>query len=165
MEDRTVTISALSKTYSVTGWRVGWAVAEPTLMDGIRPVHDFLTVAAAAPLQIAGITALGLPDDYYATTLAEYDERRATMMRILDETGFVAQPPAGAYYVMADISHLAFDDDVIAATSLVEKIGVATVPGSSFFSDPANGRHLLRFAFCKKLETLEAAGERLRSLI
>ena len=86
------------------------------------------------------------------------------MMRILDETGFVAQPPAGAYYVMADISHLGFDDDVMAATSLVEKIGVATVPGSSFFSDPANGRHLLRFAFCKKLETLEAAGERLRML-
>jgi aminotransferase len=164
MEDRTVTISALSKTYSVTGWRVGWAVAAPALMDGIRPVHDFLTVAAAAPLQIAGITALGLADDYYSTTLAEYAERRAAMMRILDETGFVAQAPAGAYYVMADISHLGFDDDVTAATSLVEKIGVATVPGSSFFSDPVNGRHLLRFAFCKKLETLEAAGERLRSL-
>ena len=128
MEDRTVTISALSKTYSVTGWRVGWAVAAPALMDGIRPVHDFLTVAAAAPLQIAGITALGLPDDYYSTSLADYHDRRATMMRILDETGFIAQPPAGAYYVMADISHLGFDDDVIAATSMVEKIGVATVP-------------------------------------
>ncbi len=93
MEDRTVTISALSKTYAVTGWRVGWAIAAPALMDGIRPVHDFLTVAAPAPLQIAGITALGLPDDYYSKTVAEYDERRATMMRILGETGFVAQPP------------------------------------------------------------------------
>jgi aminotransferase len=165
MEDRTVTISALSKTYSVTGWRVGWAVAAPALMDGIRPVHDFLTVAAAAPLQIAGITALALPDDYYVTQRAEYDERRTTMMRILDETGLVAQPPAGAYYVMADISHLGYEDDVAAATSLVEEIGVATVPGSSFFADPANGRHLLRFAFCKKLETLEAAGERLRQLL
>ena len=165
MEDRTVTISALSKTYSVTGWRVGWAVAAPALMDGIRPVHDFLTVAAAAPLQIAGIAALALPGDYYVTQRAEYDERRTTMMRILDETGFVARPPAGAYYVMADISHLGYVDDVAAATSLVEGIGVATVPGSSFFADPANGGHLLRFAFCKKLETLEAAGERLRSLV
>jgi aminotransferase len=134
-------------------------------MDGIRPVHDFLTVAAAAPLQIAGITALALPDDYYVTQRAEYDERRTTMMRILDETGLVAQAPAGAYYVMADISRLGYEDDVAAATGLVEGIGVATVPGSSFFADPANGAHLLRFAFCKKLETLEAAGERLRSLV
>ncbi|MGZ5297669.1 MAG: aminotransferase class I/II-fold pyridoxal phosphate-dependent enzyme [Actinomycetota bacterium] len=164
MEDRTVTISALSKTYAVTGWRVGWAIAAPALMDGIRPVHDFLTVAAPAPMQVAGITALGLPDSYYSEALVEYDERRATMMRILGESGFVAQPPAGAYYVMADISHLGFEDDVTAARSLVEGIGVATVPGSSFFSDPSNGRHLLRFAFCKRLETLEAAGERLRSL-
>ena len=110
MEDRTVTISALSKTYSVTGWRVGWAVAAPALMDGIRPVHDFLTVAAAAPLQIAGITALGLPDDYYVdATWPSTTNDATTMMRILDETGFVAQPPAGAYYVMADISHLGFD--------------------------------------------------------
>ena len=164
MEDRTVTISALSKTYAVTGWRVGWAVAAPALMDGIRPVHDFLTVAAPAPLQIAGITALNLPEDYYSTSLAEYDERRTTMMRILDETGFVAQPPAGAYYVVADISHLRYEDDVSAARSLVQEVGVGTVPGSSFFADPANGKHLLRFAFCKKLETLEAAGERLRTL-
>ena len=164
MEDRTVTISALSKTYSVTGWRVGWAVAAPALMDGIRPVHDFLTVAAPAPLQIAGITALGLPDSYYSDTVAAYDERRTTMMRILAGAGFVARPPAGAYYVMADISHLAYEDDVAAARDLVERIGVATVPGSSFFSNPADGAHLLRFAFCKQLETLEAAGERLRSL-
>ncbi len=165
MEDRTVTISALSKTYSVTGWRVGWAVAAPALMDGIRPVHDFLTVAAPAPLQMAGITALGLPSSYYAEALAEYAQRRDSMMRILHESGFVAEPPAGAYYVMADISHLGFADDTVAARSLVEGIGVATVPGSSFFSDPVNGRHLLRFAFCKRLETLEAAGERLRTLV
>jgi aspartate/methionine/tyrosine aminotransferase len=165
MEDRTVTISALSKTYAVTGWRVGWAIAAPALMDGIRTVHDFLTVAAPAPLQVAGITALGLPSDYYSKIVAEYDERRATMMRILGENGFVAQPPAGAYYVMADISHLGFEEDVTAATSLVEGIGVATVPGSSFFADPVKGKHLLRFAFCKKLETLEAAGERLRRLV
>ncbi|MGH2595987.1 MAG: pyridoxal phosphate-dependent aminotransferase [Actinomycetota bacterium] len=165
MEDRTVTISALSKTYAVTGWRVGWAIAAPALMDGIRAVHDFLTVAAPAPLQVAGIAALGLPGGYYATVVREYYERRGTMMRILEETGFVAQPPAGAYYVMADISHLKYADDVAAAHDLVERVGVATVPGSSFFSDPSNGAHLLRFAFCKKLETLEAAGDRLRALV
>jgi aminotransferase len=164
MEDRAVTISALSKTYAVTGWRVGWAIAAPALMDGIRPVHDFLTVAAPAPLQVAGVTAFGLADDYYVRLVREYDERRGTMMKILDGAGFVARSPAGAYYVMADISHLGYADDVSAARDLVERIGVATVPGSSFFSDPAHGAHLLRFAFCKKLETLEAAGERLRAL-
>jgi aspartate/methionine/tyrosine aminotransferase len=162
MEDRTVTISALSKTYSVTGWRVGWAIAAPPLMDGIRVVHDFLTVAAPAPLQVAGVTALGLPDDYYAEVVLEYHERRETLMKILADVGFEAAPPQGAYYVMADISRLGFADDVAAAHDLVERVGVATVPGSSFFSDPANGAHLLRFAFCKKLETLEAAGDRLR---
>jgi aminotransferase len=165
MAERTVTIGALSKTYSVTGWRVGWAIAPPSLMAGIRPVHDFLTVAAAAPLQIAGITALALPDAYIDRTAAEYAERRTLMLSILAETGFeVASPPAGAYYVMADCSHLGLGDDVATARHLVEEVGVATVPGSSFFSRPRNGSHLLRFAFCKRLETLEAAGERLRSL-
>jgi aminotransferase len=165
MADRTVTIGALSKTYSVTGWRVGWAIAPPSLMAGIRPVHDFLTVAAAAPLQIAGVTALALPDAYIERTAAEYAERRTLMLSILAETGFVvASPPAGAYYVMADCSHLGLGDDVATARHLVEQVGVATVPGSSFFSRPQDGSHLLRFAFCKRLETLEAAGERLRSL-
>ena len=165
MAERTVTIGALSKTYSVTGWRVGWAIAPPSLMAGIRPVHDFLTVAAAAPLQIAGVTALALPDAYIERTAAEYAERRTLMLSILAETGFeVASPPAGAYYVMADCSHLGLGDDVATARHLVEEVGVATVPGSSFFSRPQDGSHLLRFAFCKRLETLEAAGERLRSL-
>jgi aminotransferase len=164
MEDRTVTISALSKTYSVTGWRVGWAIAPPLLMDAVRPVHDFLTVAAPAPLQVAGVTALGLPDSYYQRVVAEYEERRALLMGILSETGFQASPPRGAYYVMADISHLDYPDDVAAAHDLVERIGVGTIPGSSFFSDPRLGAHLLRFTFCKKLETLVAAGERLATL-
>jgi aminotransferase len=164
MRDRTITISALSKTYAVTGWRVGWAIASPSLMAGIRTVHDFLTVAAAAPLQHAGVTALGLPVSYYERTLAEYDERRALMMSVLAETGFAASPPSGAYYVMADISHLGLGSDVETAMHLVERGGVAVVPGSSFFSDPELGRHLVRFAFCKRLETLEAAAERLRLL-
>jgi len=164
MEGRTVTVSALSKTYAVTGWRVGWAVASPPLMDGIRPVHDFLTVAAPGPFQIAGIAALSLPDDYYRRMIEDYEDRRRVMLRILDEAGFVATPPAGAYYVMADVSRLGYEHDVAAAHDLVDRVGVATVPGSSFFSDPVNGAHLLRFAFCKKLETLEAAGERLRVL-
>ncbi len=165
MRDRTVTISALSKTYSVTGWRVGWALAPTTLMTGIRTVHDFLTVAAAAPLQVAGITALEMPDTYHGRTLARYVERRELMLSILDETGFaVATPPAGAYYVMADCSHLGLGDDVATARRLVEEFGVATVPGSSFCSVPEDGARLLRFAFCKRLETLEAAGDRLRSL-
>jgi aspartate/methionine/tyrosine aminotransferase len=165
MGDRTITISALSKTYSVTGWRVGWAIAAPALMAGIRPVHDFLTVAAAAPLQVAGITALDLPATYHEEMRADYAERRDVMLQVLAECGFeVASPPAGAYYVMADCSHLGLGDDVATARHLVEKIGVAAVPGSSFVEDPADGAHLLRFAFCKKIETLERAGERLRAL-
>ncbi|HEY7477111.1 MAG TPA: aminotransferase class I/II-fold pyridoxal phosphate-dependent enzyme [Actinomycetota bacterium] len=164
MRERTVTISALSKTYSVTGWRVGWAIASEPLMRGIRPTHDFLTVAAAAPLQIAGITALGLPADYYARIAKEYEERRVAMMGILDELGLEAAAPEGAYYVMADISSLGFGDDVAAARYLVEVAGVASVPGSSFVSRHEDGEHLLRFAFCKTLATLDEAADRLRRL-
>src|SRR5262249_47628977 len=154
MEDRAVTIGALSKTYSVTGWRVGWALASRDLMDGIRKVHDFLTVAAATPLQVAGATALAFPDTYYRDMAKDYAERRDLMMRILDDCGFKADHPKGAYYVMADVSRLELGDDVATAHHLVEHAQVATVPGSSFFSDPSHGAHLLRFAFCKRLETL-----------
>jgi aminotransferase len=164
LEDRTVTISALSKTYAVTGWRVGWVVAPDALTGGIRGMHDFLTVAAAAPLQEAGAVALAMPEEFYVRTAEEYRERRDLMMKILDETGFRADPPQGAYYVMADCSHLGIGDDVAVAKHLVEEVGVAVVPGSSFFADPGDGAHLVRFAFPKKLETLEAAGERLRTL-
>ncbi len=164
MRERTVTISALSKTYSVTGWRVGWAVAPEPLMRGIRATHDFLTVAAPTPLQVAGVEALGLPRSLLAASAAEYAERRERMLRILAEAGFAARPPDGAYYVMADVASLGFEDDVAAARYLVEVAGVAAVPGSSFFSKPALGAHLLRFAFCKRLETLDAARERLRGL-
>jgi aspartate/methionine/tyrosine aminotransferase len=162
LEDRTVTISALSKTYAVTGWRVGWVVAPEILTNAIRGMHDFLTVAAAAPLQEAGATALALPPDFYTRTAEEYAERRDVLLKILGDSGFAASPPEGAYYVMADCSHLGRSDDVAVARHLVEDVGVAVVPGSSFFSDRAHGAHLVRFAFPKKLETLEAAGDRLR---
>jgi aminotransferase len=164
MRERTITISALSKSYSLTGWRVGWAIADEPLMSGIRATHDFLTVAAPAPLQIAGIAALDLPPTYYERMREDYAARRALMLKVLADAGFMAERPEGAYYVMADISGLGFGDDVEAAHHLVEHVGVATVPGSSFVSRPELGRHLVRFAFCKKLETLEAAGERLLGL-
>jgi aspartate/methionine/tyrosine aminotransferase len=164
LEDRTVTISALSKTYAVTGWRVGWVVAPTQLSRGIRTVHDFLTVAAAAPLQEAGEVALSFPEEYYRRTADEYRERRDLWIDTLREVGFGVEPPAGAYYVMADISGFAFPDDVRFSRHLAEDVGVAVVPGSSFYAPPEKGAQLVRFAFCKKLETLKEAGERLRGL-
>jgi len=164
MEDRTVTINALSKTYSVTGWRVGWTTASPELTDGIRKVHDFLTVGAAAPLQEAGAVAMELPDAYYVALAEAYLERRDLMLGILEGAGFKTYKPYGAYYIMTDISGLGFDDDVTAARHLTKEVGVASVPGSSFYSKPELGRTKLRFSFCKKLETLRAAGERLNGV-
>ena len=133
-------------------------------LRGIRSVHDFLTVAAPAPLQEAGETALGLPEEYYRRTADEYRGAEDLWIETLRETGFGVEPPAGAYYVMADIAGFGFPDDVRFARHMVEDVGVAVVPGSSFFSRPELGAHLVRFAFCKKLETLKEAGERLRSL-
>jgi aspartate/methionine/tyrosine aminotransferase len=164
MEDRTVTVNALSKTYSVTGWRVGWVIAPPSLIDGIRKVHDFLTVGAPTPLQHAGVTALQLPDTYYETMTREYEERRAVMLDILEETALRPSIPKGAYYVMTDVSRLGFRDDVEVARAMVESVGVATVPGSSFFSDPSLGRSIVRFSFSKRLDTLREAGDRLRRM-
>jgi len=164
MEDRTILINAMSKTYSVTGWRVGWCISSPELTSGIRKVHDFLTVGAAAPLQEAGVVALNLPDAYYKALGDEYLERRDLMLNILEGAGFKTYKPYGAYYIMTDCSSLGYDDDVTAARSLTETIGVASVPGSSFYKEPELGRTKLRFSFCKKLDTLRAAGERLSRL-
>lgn len=164
MRERTVAINALSKTYSVTGWRVGWVIAEPGLTGGIRKVHDFLTVGAAAPLQEAGAVAMTLPTSYYDTLAADYQERRDMLVDVLDEVGLKTFTPLGAYYVMAGISGLTEEDDVSFAERLAREVRVAVVPGSSFYSRPELGRDKIRFAFAKKLPTLEAAASRLRQL-
>ncbi len=164
MRERTVTINSLSKTYSLTGWRVGWALAPPVLSDAIRKVHDFLTVGAAAPLQEAGVVALGLPDDYYRQLSVDYRTRRDILLPALEEAGFSCYKPNGAYYVMTDISRFGFPDDVSFSRHLIEKIGVAVVPGSSFYHRPEGGAQKVRFTFCKREETLRAAADKLAAL-
>ncbi|MBI3668407.1 MAG: aminotransferase class I/II-fold pyridoxal phosphate-dependent enzyme [Acidobacteria bacterium] len=164
MRERTITINGMSKTYSVTGWRVGWAIAAPETTAAIRKVHDFLTVGAAAPLQHAGALALRLPDSYYQKLAAGYVARRDRTLGILEQAGFQCFKPAGAYYIMTDVSAFGFRDDMAFARYLVEEIGVAVVPGSSFYDNPADGSRQVRFTFCKTDQTLDAAGERLARL-
>ncbi|HMB67948.1 MAG TPA: aminotransferase class I/II-fold pyridoxal phosphate-dependent enzyme [bacterium] len=161
MEELSVTINALSKTYSVTGWRVGWAIACAELTDAIRKVHDFATVGAAAPLQEAGARALAMPDDYYTGMADRYRRKRDRMVDALRSAGFGVFPPRGAYYVMTDISPFGFDTDTDFARFLVAEVGVAAVPGSSFYVKAADGHRRLRFNFCKRDATLDAAIERL----
>jgi aminotransferase len=166
MAERTITISGASKTYSVTGWRVGWLIAPPELTAGIRKVHDFLTVGAAHPLQVAVASALTFPPAFYDALLEEYRERRDAMVSGLVAAGFDPIPPDGAYYVMAGIEGFGFSDDVAFAHHLIDTVGVATVPASSFFHDPALGRGQVRFSFPKRMETIEkglAALEGLRT--
>ncbi len=160
MSERTVTINSMSKTFSVTGWRVGWAIAPPSLATGIRKVHDFLTVGAPAPLQEAAAFALRLGDDYYRALAAHYAARRDRVLAMLERTGFRCYRPAGAYYIMTDISAFGFDDDVEFTKYLVQEIGVAGVPGSSFYRESSRGRTQLRFCFCKRDETLDEAERR-----
>jgi aspartate/methionine/tyrosine aminotransferase len=164
MRDRCVTINGLSKTYSVTGWRVGWAVASPPLTGAIRKVHDFLTVGAAAPLQEAGAVALSLPQQYYEELAAAYLARRDRLLAALRQAGFRAFTPRGAYYIMTDISAFGFPDDIQFTNYLVKEIGVAPVPGSSFYSNPRDGARQVRFAFCKRDATLDDAARRLLRL-
>jgi aminotransferase len=164
MRERTITINALSKTYSVTGWRVGWALAPAEVTAAIRKVHDFLTVGAAAPLQEAGALALQFPAEYYTRLATDYAARRERLLGILEGAGFRCFRPRGAYYIMTDIAAFGFADDVSFAKYLVTEIGVAAVPGSSFYRDAADGRTQLRFTFCKTEKTFQAAAERLARL-
>jgi aspartate/methionine/tyrosine aminotransferase len=165
MRDRTITISGLSKTFSCTGWRLGYAIAPPAMTSAIRKVHDFLTVGAPAPLQAAGAMALAFDADYFNHLAQAYRERRDILSIALSAAGFRFTVPAGAYYILADFSQLSQkEDDVTFATRLTRDIGVASVPGSSFYHDKALGARMVRFAFCKRRETLEAAAERLATL-
>ena len=164
MRERTVTINGLSKSYSVTGWRVGWTVAPEPITNAIRKVHDFLTVGAPAPLQEAGTTALDLPSSYYLKLAEGYRTRRDHLLPALAKAGFKCFRPRGAYYVMTDISAFGFSDDVAFAQHLVKNIGVAAVPGSSFYNEARDGAKQLRFAFCKRDQTLEEAIRRLQTL-
>jgi aspartate/methionine/tyrosine aminotransferase len=161
MRNQTITINSVSKTYSLTGWRVGWAIASPEITASIRKVHDFLTVGAAHPLQEAAAVALRLGAEYYRRLAEDYGARRDYFCGILPED-FRVYRPTGAYYVMTDVAAFGFSDDVSFSRHLVEKAGVATVPGSAFYSRPELGRIQIRFCFPKKMETLEQAAERLR---
>jgi aspartate/methionine/tyrosine aminotransferase len=173
MRDRTIVINGMSKTYSVTGWRVGWALAPPDATQSIRKVHDFLTVGAAAPLQQAGSLALKLPQAYYDNLAATYEKKRARLLKILEHAGFIVYKPRGAYYIMTNTSRLTVPQkyrnagesaDVSFARYLVEEIGVACVPGSSFYNDANDGATQVRFTYCKKEETLAAAEVRFSKL-
>lgn len=167
MRERTVIINSMSKTYSVTGWRVGYAIAPPEITGAIRKVHDFLTVGAAAPLQAAGALALRSPREYYAKLQTDYAQRRDFLLSALEAAGFRTFAPDGAYYIMTDIEHFNFKSDIEFTRHLIQEIGVACVPGSSFYNDASTegrGAQQVRFCFCKKDETLHAAAERLRRL-
>ena len=164
MQERSVTIGGMSKTYSVTGWRIGTILAPPHLTHTFRQVHDYVSIGAAAPLQAAGAVAYRLPRSYYATLQADYQARRDHFCSALLALGFGLKPPQGAYYVMARFDAFGFDDDVQFCQHLVREIGVATVPGSSFFIDKEFGHPFVRFCFCKRDETLNAAIGRLEKI-
>ncbi len=164
MRERTVVVNSLSKTYSVTGWRVGYCIAPPDITGAIRKVHDFLTVGSANPLQHAGAYAMSLPPSYYDDLQKDYQKRRDFIIPVLQNAGFACDYPEGAYYVMADISGFGFENDIEFTKHLIREVGVAVVPGSSFYENRSMGSQMVRFCFCKKDETLEAAAEKFTKL-
>ena len=168
MAERTITISGISKSYSVTGWRVGYAVAPADISVGIRRAHDFVTVGAPHPLQEAAVTALRLPEPYYVYLRESYQARRDLLWRYIESAGFVAWKPQGAYYILTDVAHfmkqVGVEDDTAFAMYLIKEIGVATVPGSSFYAHRELGRTKIRFCFPKTDDMLQDAGERLQKL-
>jgi N-succinyldiaminopimelate aminotransferase len=165
MRDRTVTISSFGKTFSLTGWKIGWAAAPPPLTAAVRAAHQFVTFATATPLQhAAAATIAGAPEGYYAELLASYRQRRDYLARELTAIGFDVRPAAGTYFLCAGFRRFSAEDDITFAKSLVTGVGVAVVPPSSFYDHPEHGRDWVRFAFCKRMETLEAAVARLRKL-
>ena len=164
MRERTVVVNSLSKTYSVTGWRVGYCIAPQEITHAIRKVHDFLTVGAANPLQHAGAYAMSLPPSYYEELRREYQRKRDFIVPVLRDAGFKCDTPEGAYYVMTDISEFGFPNDIEFTKHLIREIGVAVVPGSSFYENRDMGSQMVRFCFCKLDETLEAAAENLQKL-
>jgi aspartate/methionine/tyrosine aminotransferase len=165
MRDRTILVNSMSKTYSVTGWRVGWVLASPHLTGSIRKVHDFLTVGAAAPLQQAGVTALQFGEEYYRELSEGYSAKRDHLLKSLSDAGLSCIAPNGAYYIMAGIPRPRFSSDLEFTTHLIEKVGVACVPGSSFYATGSGGSHQIRFCFCKKYETLDVARRQLLLLV
>jgi len=164
MAERTVTISGMSKTFSVTGWRLGYCIAPEEITTGIRRAHDFLTVGAPHPLQIAAVAALELPDSYYEKLTTDYTRRRSILLPYLRDAGFKFTEPRGAYYVMTDISAFGAESDTAFVQKLIQEIGVAGVPGSSFYRPASDGRQKVRFMWAKKDQTLHDAGERLLRL-
>ena len=163
MFERTIACSSLSKTYAITGWRLGYVIAAPEIIQGVRKVHDFLSVGAPHPLQIAAVTALNFPDTYYQELIDAYGRRRDLFLKYLDQTGLPYFKPEGAYYVLVDISQFGYADDTEFCIWMAKEIGVAAVPGSSFYREPVN--HLIRLNFAKQERTLVAAGKRLLKLV
>ena len=164
MYERTVTLSSLGKSFSLTGWKVGWAIAPPGLTAGVRAAHQFITFATATPLQHGAVAAINAPDSYYEEFVEAYRKRRDVLVEGLSRIGFEVYSPSGTYFVLADHTRFGFDDDVAFCQHLIKKVGVAAIPPSAFYHDPADGKKLVRFAFCKDEQTLRDAIDRLEAL-
>jgi len=162
MRERTIVLGSIGKTFSLTGWKIGWAIAPPQLTAAIRAAHQFLTFCSATPLQHAAITALRAPETYFKQLRSDYALRRAAMLTVLREAGFDPRVPEGSYFVLADHTRFGHSSDEAFCEHLIRQVGVAAIPCSPFYADPSTGQALVRFAFCKTLQTIEQAGERFK---